>query len=146
MDVIDSVALGFITSVITSAIEIIKAWIPKKNKDDNGLVFTRKKSKKKIHLPNQAVWPLLSLILGIIIFYAIQWDPLASVVGINRGGEVLTGAATGLGAQGFYRLKNVAGKKTGGTHETNAQNTGPLSTPQVEETCEDLNADDANVF
>lgn len=144
----DATVLSIITAVITSIVEIIKSWIPAKNKDTNGLVFTRKKSRKKIHLPNQAVWPLLSLILGIVIFYAIQWDPIATIIGINHGGEVLSGAATGLGAQGVYRIKNVAGKKTGGTDDQNAQNTGPLSAPCATDTCEDVvvQDDNANVF
>lgn len=120
----DATLFGFIAAVITSIIEIIKAWIPKKNKDDNGLVFT-KKNGKKIHIPNQAVWPVVSLLLGIGIFFAIQYDPFAELLGFGDGGMAIGGAATGLGAQGVYRVKNLAGSKAGGNDATRADKVGP---------------------
>ena len=120
----DASLFGFIAAVITSIIEIIKAWIPKKNKDDNGLVFT-KKNGKKVHIPNQAIWPVASLFLGIGIFFAIQYDPFAELLGFGNGGMAVGGAATGLGAQGVYRIKNLAGSKTGGNDATRADKVGP---------------------
>ena len=120
----DASLFGFIAAVITSIIEIIKAWIPKKNKDDNGLVFT-KKNGKVIHIPNQAVWPIASLVLGIAIFFAIQYDPFSELLGFGNGGMAVGGAATGLGAQGVYRIKNLAGSKTGGNDATRADKVGP---------------------
>ena len=120
----DATLFGIIASIITSIIEIIKAWIPQKNKDDKGLVFTRKNG-KKIHIPNQAVWPLASLLLGIAIFFAIQYDPFAQLLGVDNGGEALGGAFTALGAQGVYRVKNAAGSKVGGNDATRADKVGP---------------------
>lgn len=137
----EATLFGFIASVITSIIEIIKAWIPQKNKDDKGLVFT-KKNGKKVHIPNQAIWPLASLLLGIGIFFALQYDPFSNLLGFGEGGMAVGGAATGLGAQGVYRVKNIAGAKTGGNNATRADKVGP----SMESDESSSKVDETNVF
>lgn len=131
MDVFgDATVFGLIASVITSIIEVIKAWVPGKYKDANSIILPRRNG-KHVHLPNQAVWPLLSLFIGIGIFFALQYDPLAAVLGLGSaqtGGMAVSGAATGLLAQGVYRVKNIFGTKLGGDPTTDAQNIGPATT------------------
>jgi hypothetical protein len=132
MDVLgDASVFGLIAAVITSIIEVLKAWIPAKYKDENSIVIYRDGGNKHIHIPNQAIWPLLSLILGIGIFYALQYDPLAAALGVGAntdGGMAVSGAATGLFAQGVYRTKNLFGTKMGGDPSTDAQSIGPATT------------------
>jgi hypothetical protein len=133
-------ALGIISTAITVLVELIKAWIPAKWKDDDGLVFKTKKKKKVIHIPNAAIWPTISLLLGISIFLVLKFnllqigstgDPLA-----EAASATVSGAATTLGSSAAYRVKNLAsaittsgniGSEAGST--VSAQSTGPSSNP-----------------
>jgi hypothetical protein len=121
---LDAATLGILAGVITAAVELIKSWVPKKYKDENGLIIYRAKGTKHIHIPNQAIWPLLSLIIGVSIFMAIKYNVFGPDVP-EAGGSALSGAASSFASNGVFRAKNALGKLTGGTDETSAQNTGP---------------------
>ena len=115
--------VGALCAAVTYIVEFIKSWIPAKNKTPEGLVFARKGKKHPITLPNQAVWPTVSALVGMGLFVLIHFDP----IGIGGyAGEAISGFTAGTaGGATVFRVKNVAGVKMGGTTETDAQHTGP---------------------
>lgn len=134
---IDVSVLALLAAFITAIVEMIKAWVPAKYKDMNGIIVPYGDAGKHFHVPNQAVWPTLSLLIGIGVFILLKYNILGDIVPTNAGAAVSGGAAA-LGSNGVYRVKNKLGNLFGGTDETNAQNTGPgISTPA---TAEDLTA------
>jgi hypothetical protein len=121
----DITILVIIATIITSIIEIIKAWVPCKYKDSEGLVLNYKNGTKQLHIPSQAIWPTLSILFGIGFFVLLKYNVFAPHLADNTSTEILSGAASGLGSNGTYRIKNKLGSALGGNEATNAQNTGP---------------------
>jgi len=133
MDTLGDLAiLTVIAAFLTAIIEVIKAWVPKKYKDEYGLKFTWRK-KKIVHIPSQAVWPVVSLILGVGVFLLLKYNIFGTDVPNQTAAAAVSGGVSSLGSNGVYRIKNLLGTATGGTSETNAQNTGPLAISIPEE-------------
>ena len=128
MDVaVDATVIGVLASVITFVIELIKSWIPANRKDENSIIFPWRKG-GHFHVPNQAFWPTISLILGVLMFIAIRYSMFGDEL-LATPGYAATGATAAFASSGVYRVKNVLGSATGGTNATNAQNTGPAIVP-----------------
>jgi hypothetical protein len=125
---LDLSVLALLAAFITAIVEMIKAWVPAKYKDMDGLIVPYSKGKKHFHIPNQAVWPTLSLIIGIGVFLLLKYNVFGTAVDSSAGAAVSGGAAA-LGSNGVYRIKTKLGNLFGGTDDTNAQNTGPGSSP-----------------
>ncbi len=123
MDALGDVGvLSFLATVISFVVEQIKAMVPERFKDAKGLKFERK-GKPPIHLPNQMVWPLLSMLVGLAFFSALHFNLLG--VG-GYAGTALSGIGTGTaGGAAVFRTKSKLGALFGGTEATSAQNTGP---------------------
>jgi hypothetical protein len=122
--VANATTLAFIAAFITAIIEVIKAWIPKKYKDEAGLIIPYAREGKHIHIPNQAVWPTLSMAIGMAIFLVLELNVFGNEIDTTAGAAI-TGGATAIGSNAFFRLKTKAGNLFGGNDATNAQNTGP---------------------
>ena len=145
MDFTDGGTLAILAGVITAIVEIIKAWVPKKYKDEHGLVFKRKNG-KKTHIPNQAIWPLLSFAIGIGIFMILKYNIFEGVLPSTPATEAMGGTAAGLGSSGVYRAKNKFGDIFGANPETAAKKTGPETVEEDEIIYTSGIPDDANYF
>lgn len=119
----DALSVSALCAAITFIVEIIKAWIPAKNKDDKGLVFRHKR--KTYHIPSQAIWPVVSAGVGVGLFILVNYDPLG--LG-GYAGQAISGLTAGTaGGAGVFRIKNKLGSALGGNDATSAQATGPGS-------------------
>jgi hypothetical protein len=122
---LDLSILGLLAAFITAVVELIKAWVPCKFKDEKGILIPRK-GKTPLHIPNQAVWPTLSLLIGVGVFLVLQYNIFGDTVN-GTAGAAVAGGASAMGSNGVFRLKNKLGNLFGGTDDTNAQNSGPKS-------------------
>jgi hypothetical protein len=122
--VADATTLAFIAAFITAIIEVIKAWVPAKFKDAAGIIIPYGKTGKHIHIPNQAVWPTLAMAIGMGVFLVLELNVFGNEIDTTAGAAI-TGGATAIGSNAFFRLKTKAGNLFGGNDSTNAQNTGP---------------------
>jgi hypothetical protein len=123
--------LGILASIIMFFVELIKAWVPAKNKDSDGVIIFYAKGKKHIHIPNAALWPTISLLIGMILFIMLKLNVFNPVLPSAHATEALSGASAALGSNGAYRVKSATGNLLGGSTAQNAQNTGVATATSV---------------
>lgn len=127
----DILTLSIISTVITTVVEIVKAWVPQKYKTSDGIIIKRK-NKKDIVIPNVAIWPTLSLVVGIIIFLVLKYTLFNdNVIDNTTASQAISGAASSLGSNGVYRVKTKLGGLLGASSSASAQNSGPASIDTV---------------
>jgi len=122
------IALAIISPVIQAIIEIIKAWIPAKNKNNYGVIF--KYRGRVITLPNAALWPTLAMFMGVAVCIFLQLDFLQGILSpeqdVKNAGEAISGVASGLGASGANRIRGRMSTALAGT-TTDTMDVGPAS-------------------
>ncbi len=125
---------GLATVLISSAsvgisrvVEWLKAWIPEAHKTPKGVTF--KRGRKTVLIPNAALWPTVSGLLGIAFFSGLFLTYRYNVFGLQDWlTTALSGVTTSVGSSVAYRAQNLGSKKTGSEDVNSAQATGPSST------------------
>lgn len=120
-------SVSALCAAVTFIVEMLKSWLPCKYKCEKGITW--KRGRKRYVLPNQAVWPAVSALVGAGLFLLLHFDPLG--LG-GYAGQAISGVTAGTaGGSAVFRIKNKAGSAMGGNDETSAQNTGPSTGTEV---------------
>ena len=100
-----TISLAVLAAFISAVVEFVKNLIPPQWKDDKGILFKRK-GKLVYRLPDLVAWPLLSFVVGMVVFSVLNYNLLG--LG-DQLGSVISGGAVGTsGGAAWYHSAKVA--------------------------------------